>query len=89
MKILKANRITPDGTYIWGYSVCLCPIKGTPGLNELKWSADISKITSLSVKRVLSSALSNVVTPELFGPYLVFSASLSFFLSLLDLPAKG
>ena len=20
---------------IWGYSVCLCPIKGTPGLNEL------------------------------------------------------
>ena len=22
--------------HIWGYSVCLCPIKGTPGLNELK-----------------------------------------------------
>ena len=21
--------------HIWGYSVCLCPIKGTPGLNEL------------------------------------------------------
>ena len=21
---------------IWGYAVCLCPIKGTPGLNELK-----------------------------------------------------
>ena len=22
--------------HIWGYSVCLCPIKGTPGFNELK-----------------------------------------------------
>ena len=22
--------------HIWGYSVCLCPIKGTPGLNELR-----------------------------------------------------
>ena len=22
--------------HIWGYSVCLCPIKGTPGLNEIK-----------------------------------------------------
>ena len=21
--------------HIWGYSVCLCPIKGTPGLNEI------------------------------------------------------
>ena len=21
--------------HIWGYSVCLCPTKGTPGLNEL------------------------------------------------------
>ena len=21
--------------HIWGYTVCLCPIKGTPGLNEL------------------------------------------------------
>ena len=21
--------------HIWGYSVCLCPIKGAPGLNEL------------------------------------------------------
>ena len=46
MKILCANRIAPDGTphsaasrtrrHIWGYSVCLCPIKGTQGLNELK-----------------------------------------------------
>ena len=22
--------------HIWGYSVCLCPINGMPGLNELK-----------------------------------------------------
>ena len=22
--------------HIWGFSLCLCPIKGTPGLNELK-----------------------------------------------------
>ena len=41
MKILFANRIAPDGTprsaasHLGGYSVCLCPIKGTPGLNEL------------------------------------------------------
>ena len=37
---MKANRIAPDGTprsaaSHLGYSVCLCPIKGTPGLNEL------------------------------------------------------
>ena len=39
MKILQTNRIAPDGTprsaASRGYSVCLCPIKGTPGLNEL------------------------------------------------------
>ena len=40
MKILYANRIAQMGRHvlrrhIWGYSVCLCPIKGTPGLNEL------------------------------------------------------
>ena len=22
--------------HIWGYSICICPIKGTPVLNELK-----------------------------------------------------
>ena len=38
MKFLCANRIVPDGTPrpIWGYSVCLRPIKGTPGLYELR-----------------------------------------------------
>ena len=44
IKFLFANRIAPDGTprsgashlgIYWGYTVCLCPIKGTPGLNEL------------------------------------------------------
>ena len=36
MKLLCANRIAPDGAAShWGYAVCLCPIKGTPGLNEL------------------------------------------------------
>ena len=40
-----------------------------------KRSANISKIASSSVKRVLPSALSNVVTPEHFGPEMVFSAS--------------
>ena len=25
---------------IWGYAVCLCPTKGTPGLNELNHYAD-------------------------------------------------
>ena len=38
MKFLYANRIAPDGTSrsVWGFSVCVCPIKGTPGLNELR-----------------------------------------------------
>ena len=43
MKFLCANRIGPDGTprsaaSHRGYAVCLCPTKGTPGLNELKLS---------------------------------------------------
>ena len=39
MKFMSAKRIALDGTprsaaspVIWGYSVCLCPIKRTPGL---------------------------------------------------------
>ena len=38
MKFLLANRIATYGTphsEIHGYTVCLCPMKGTPGLNEL------------------------------------------------------
>ena len=32
----RINRIAPDGyAAFWGYAVCLCPIKGTSGLNEL------------------------------------------------------
>ena len=46
MKFLQANRTAPDGTpqngrrdlrcHIWGYAVCLCPTKRTPGLYELR-----------------------------------------------------
>ena len=44
---LKANIIASDGTrvlrrHIWGYSVCLCPIKGTPGLSELRTRIRVS-----------------------------------------------
>ena len=40
MNFRYANRIAPDGTprcaaSHLGFTVCLCPIKGTPGLNEL------------------------------------------------------
>ena len=36
MKCLKANRIAPYGTLCiavlhLGYSICMCPVKGTPG----------------------------------------------------------
>ena len=33
MKLLLANRIAPDDSAasIWGYAVCLCPIKRSPG----------------------------------------------------------
>ena len=36
-RIFNDIRIVPDGTprSIWGYPVCLCPTKRTPGLNEL------------------------------------------------------
>ena len=37
MKFLCANRIAPDGTpHSVASHLCLCPTKGTPGLNELK-----------------------------------------------------
>ena len=43
MKFLQANRIAQMGRrvlwrHIWGNAVCICPIKGTPGLNELSLS---------------------------------------------------
>ena len=49
--------------HIWGYSVCLCPIKGTPGLNEL---------TSIPPLRILrNSYLSDIKAghPGLFQPF--------------------
>ena len=41
MKFLCANRIAPDGTprsaaIHLGFTICLCPTKGTPGLYELR-----------------------------------------------------
>ena len=30
--------------HIWGYSVCLCSIKGTPGLNELSASGTMKGV---------------------------------------------
>ena len=37
MKFMSAIRIGPDWTprHIWGFSVCQCPIKRTPGLHGL------------------------------------------------------
>ena len=29
IKFMEANRIVPDGSHIWGYSVCKCPIRGS------------------------------------------------------------
>ena len=47
----------------------------------LKCSAHLFNIASLSVRSVLPSALSSGVAPELFGPYIVFSASWNFVIS--------
>ena len=38
MKFLQANIIVLR-RHIWGYAVCLCPIKETPGVNELNRSS--------------------------------------------------
>ena len=47
MRFLCANRNSSrwDAVlrrHIWGYAVCLCPIKGTPGLNELIKAASLT-----------------------------------------------
>ena len=68
MKFLQANIRAPDGMPhpIWGYAVCLCPIKVMPGLNEL------TKKTSLILARNLHN----------FAPKLMaFQLSNSAFLS--------
>ena len=43
-----------------------------------------SKIASLSVRRLVPSALRSGVVPELWGPYIVLSASKNFFISYLS-----
>ena len=37
--------------HIWGYTVCLCPIKRTPGLNELKSTFYIICYIPSSIKK--------------------------------------
>ena len=41
--------------HTWGYSVCLCPIKGTPGLNELNKLKSLNMINFTSRKLIESS----------------------------------
>ena len=49
-----------------------------------KCSAHLFKIVSLSVRRLVPSALRSGVVPELWGPYTVLSASKNFFMSFLS-----
>ena len=52
IKLISANRIATDGTsrHICGYSVCLCPIKRTPGLYKF---ALIHSFQRYSCKKLL------------------------------------
>ena len=47
-----------------------------------KCSAHLLKIASLSVRRLVPSALRSGVVPELWGPYIILSASKNFILSV-------
>ena len=49
-----------------------------------KCSAHLFMIASLSVRRLVPSALRSRVAPELWGPYTVLSASKNFFISFLS-----
>ena len=49
-----------------------------------KCSVHLFKIASLSVRRLVPSALRSGVVPELWGPYTVLSASKNFFMSFLS-----
>ena len=60
--------------HIWGYSVCLCSIKGAPGLNELiflfLFVAGLGEIKkeskklkySVEVQHVVSALFSSIMT---------------------------
>ena len=48
-----------------------------------KCSAHLFKIASLSVRRLVPSALRSGVVPQLWGPYIVWSVSKNFFISFL------
>ena len=49
-----------------------------------KCSAHLFKIASLSVRRLVRPALRSGMVPELWGPYIVLSASKNFFISFLS-----
>ena len=57
--------------HIWSYAVCLCPIKGTPGLNELK-------------ETVIFPKMSEYTTQNLISINVLFSIQHSVKLSVLD-----
>ena len=43
--------------HIWGYAVCLCPIKGMPGLNELKTGFLTSRLCCVWMTRLCTHSL--------------------------------
>ena len=45
-EIPPSKQNSPRCDAALGYAVCLCPIKGTPGLNELKYHNNLIKCVS-------------------------------------------
>ena len=41
LKHLNWRQQKEKPKHIWGYYVCLCPIKGTPGLYELREAGSV------------------------------------------------
>ena len=66
MKFLQANRIAPDGTPRSAVShlglFCLCPIKGTPGLNELSTGKADTKLCLEKKKKKKRNDIKNSKT---------------------------
>ena len=60
--------------HIWDYSVCLCPIKGTPDLNELMMAllALINKLDEKIIVHALDLQLNSRLSSVL--SFLYFSA---------------
>ena len=53
MKFMSANRIALR-RYISGYSVCLCPIKRTPGLYGLRHTCKLDALEHHRVKLIIT-----------------------------------